>query len=71
VLGFGDDEINRILDYLYPVLANETQQHRNPNAKMKRLYYHEFNVYIGGYNLKTATENTQPKTQTKHIWLQI
>jgi len=26
VLGFGDDEINRILDYLYPALANEIEQ---------------------------------------------
>jgi hypothetical protein len=26
VLGFGDDEINRILDYLYPSLANEIEQ---------------------------------------------
>ena len=26
VLGFGDDEVNRILDYLYPALANEIQQ---------------------------------------------
>ena len=26
VLGFGDDEINRILDYLHPALANEIQQ---------------------------------------------
>jgi len=26
VLGFGVDEINRILDYLYPALANEIQQ---------------------------------------------
>jgi hypothetical protein len=26
VLGFGDDEINSILDYLYPVLASEIQQ---------------------------------------------
>lgn len=26
VLGFGDDEIDRILDYLYPALANEIQQ---------------------------------------------
>ena len=26
VLGFSDDEINRILDYLYPALANEIQQ---------------------------------------------
>jgi len=26
VLGFGDDEINRLLDYLYPALANEIQQ---------------------------------------------
>jgi hypothetical protein len=25
-LGFGDDEINRLLDYLYPALANEIQQ---------------------------------------------
>jgi hypothetical protein len=26
VLGFGDDDINRILDHLYPALANEIQQ---------------------------------------------
>src|SRR3990170_4207490 len=26
VVGFGDDEINRILDYLYPALANEIEQ---------------------------------------------
>jgi len=26
VLGFGDDEISRILDYLYPALANEIEQ---------------------------------------------
>jgi hypothetical protein len=26
VLGFGDDEINRILDYLYPALAKEIEQ---------------------------------------------
>ncbi|MBS7611474.1 hypothetical protein KEJ27_04620 [Candidatus Bathyarchaeota archaeon] len=26
VLGFGDDEINRTLDYLYPALANEIEQ---------------------------------------------
>jgi len=26
VLGFGVDEIDRILDYLYPALANEIQQ---------------------------------------------
>jgi len=26
VLGFGDDEIDRILDYLYPALANEIEQ---------------------------------------------
>jgi hypothetical protein len=26
LLGFGDDEINGILDYLYPALANEIQQ---------------------------------------------
>jgi len=26
VLGFGEDEINRILDNLYPALANEIQQ---------------------------------------------
>jgi len=26
VLGFGDDEINRILDYLYPALASEIEQ---------------------------------------------
>jgi len=29
VLGFGDDEISRILDYLYPALANEVQQPTN------------------------------------------
>jgi hypothetical protein len=26
VLGFGVDEFDRILDYLYPALANEIQQ---------------------------------------------
>ena len=26
VLGFGEDEINRILDYLYPALAKEIEQ---------------------------------------------
>lgn len=26
VLGLGDDEISRILDYLYPVLVNEIEQ---------------------------------------------
>jgi len=26
VLGFGDDEVNRLLDYLYLALANEIQQ---------------------------------------------
>ena len=26
ILGFGDDEIDRILDYLYPALANEIEQ---------------------------------------------
>jgi len=26
ILGFGDVEVNRLLDYLYPVLANEIQQ---------------------------------------------
>jgi hypothetical protein len=26
VLGFSDDEIERLLDYLYPALANEIEQ---------------------------------------------
>jgi len=26
VLGFGEDEVGRILDYLYPALANEIEQ---------------------------------------------
>jgi len=26
VLVFGDDEVNRVLDYLYPALASETPQ---------------------------------------------
>jgi len=30
VLGFGADEINHILDYLYPALANEIQQLKTP-----------------------------------------
>ena len=30
VLGFGDDEINRLLDHLYPALANEIQQLKTP-----------------------------------------
>jgi len=38
VLGFGGDEINRILDYLYPALANEIQQPENTHARINRLY---------------------------------
>jgi hypothetical protein len=34
MLGFGDDEINRILDYLYPALANEIQQPINTHARI-------------------------------------
>jgi hypothetical protein len=34
VLGFGDGEINRILDYLYPALANEIQQPINTDARI-------------------------------------
>jgi len=34
VLGFGVDEINRILDYLYPALANEIQQSINTHARI-------------------------------------
>lgn len=26
ILGFNDDEINKLLDYLYPALANEIEQ---------------------------------------------
>jgi len=33
VLSFGDDEINRILDYLYPALANEIQQPMKHSCK--------------------------------------
>ena len=28
VLGFGDDKINRVLDYLYPALTNEIEQQK-------------------------------------------
>jgi hypothetical protein len=34
VLGFGDEKINRILDYLYPALANEIQQPINTHARI-------------------------------------
>jgi len=33
MLGFGDDEINRLLYYLYSALANEIQQPENTHAK--------------------------------------
>jgi len=33
VLGFGVDEINRLLDYLYPALANEIQQHKSDHTR--------------------------------------
>jgi len=34
VLGFDDGEINRVLDYLYPALANEIQQPENLHARI-------------------------------------
>jgi len=46
IIDFSDDEINQLLDYLYPALANEINQPKNPNARIKRQYYHGFNVYI-------------------------
>jgi len=39
VPGFGDDEINRILDYLYPVLANEIQQPIKHSCKTANYRY--------------------------------
>jgi hypothetical protein len=30
VFGFGDNEIDRILDYLYPALANKIEQLKTP-----------------------------------------
>jgi len=30
VLGFGDAEINRVLDYLYPALGSDIQQPNKP-----------------------------------------
>jgi len=33
VLSFGDDEIDRLLGYLYPALANEIQQPTNTHAR--------------------------------------
>jgi len=38
VLGFGVDEIDRILDYLYPALANEIQKPENTNARITLFY---------------------------------
>jgi len=35
VFGFGGDEINRILDYLYSALANEIQQPIKHECKEK------------------------------------
>jgi hypothetical protein len=34
VLGFGVDEAGRILDYLYPALANKIQQPINTHARI-------------------------------------
>jgi hypothetical protein len=34
VLGFGDVEVNRLLDYLYSALANEIQQPINSHARI-------------------------------------
>jgi len=34
MLGFGVDEIDHILDYLYPALANEIQQPETTNARI-------------------------------------
>jgi hypothetical protein len=34
MLGFSEVEVNRLLDYLYPALANEIQQPINPNARI-------------------------------------
>jgi len=41
MLGFSDEEINRVLDYRYPALANEIQQpnkHSNSYAENIHLY---------------------------------
>jgi len=38
LLGFGGDEINRILNYLYPALANEIQQPINTHARINRYF---------------------------------
>jgi len=41
VLGFGDVEIKRLLDYLYPALANEIQQPTNTHARKPKCGYSE------------------------------
>jgi len=35
VLSFGDDEINRILAYLYPAITNEIQRPINTNVRLE------------------------------------
>jgi len=62
---------NRILDYLYPALANEIQQQKTLMQGWNSCTNHKFKVYIRGYNFKTPTKNTQTTTQTKHIRPQI
>jgi hypothetical protein len=71
VLGFGDDEIDRILDYLYPALANEIQQPINPNARMKRLYYYRFNVYIREGVGHSHTKHLPPNFSTPNPLIKL
>jgi len=44
VLGFGDDEINRLPDYLYPALANEIQQPKITHTPSKKHDKHLLNA---------------------------
>jgi len=42
VFGFGVGEVNRLLDYLYPALANEIQQPINTHARITILVIHYY-----------------------------
>jgi len=60
VLGFGDDEINRILDHLYPALANEIQQHRAMSALLflsKRRFQLPYTLHLISITYKSATNS--------------
>jgi len=53
LFGFGDDEIDRLLDYLYPALANEIQQPKRSCKDETDLQY-----YIHTYRVRSDSMRT-------------